>query len=113
MPESVFTHTMPLLFAGGVCCWVWAGVEDFEVEADLLDPDDDEAGAELEGAGAGAGAGVDAGLELALPELDALDEPEAELPDASAEVSDFFDFFFFVVALESLELSVPAELDVG
>ena len=57
MPESVLTHTMPLLFAGGGCCWV--GVGDFEVEADFVEPDEEpEEEAELDGAGAGAGAGV-------------------------------------------------------
>jgi F0F1-type ATP synthase membrane subunit c/vacuolar-type H+-ATPase subunit K len=81
-----------LLFAGGVCCCV--GVDDLDVEADLLAEFEELAGA-LEGAGAGAGvaACVDAGC------------------DASAEVSDFFVRFFFVVALESLvaELSALAE----
>ena len=39
MPESVLTHTMPLLLAGGVCCWV---------------------------VGLGAGAGLPAGVEAAV-----------------------------------------------
>ncbi len=63
MPESVFTHTMPLLLAGwGCCCAVGA---DFSVEADLLDALEEAAGA-LEGAGAGVVAGLE--LELAEPE---------------------------------------------
>ena len=102
MPESVLTQTMPLLFAGGVCCWAVGA--DVSVEADLLEAPDELAGA-LEGAGAGAGvaAGVDAGLELEL----ALDAD----CDASADVSDFFvRFFLVVVALESEE---AAELAAG
>lgn len=103
MPESVFTQTMPLLFAGGVCCCAVGA--DFSVEADLLDEPDELAGA-LEGTGAGAGvaAGVEAGLELEL----------AAGCEASADVSDFFvRFFLVVVALESLELAALAELAAG
>ena len=60
MPESVFTQTMPLLLAGGVCC-VWVG---FGLDADLLvEPPEPTALDELVGALEGAGAG--AGLELA------------------------------------------------
>lgn len=111
MPESVLTQTMPLLFAGGVCCC--AVGTDFSVEADLLD--------ELAGAleGAGVAAGVEAGLEfefeleLAEPELELDVDPEVGC-DASADVSDFFErFFLVVVALESAELSALAELAAG
>jgi hypothetical protein len=105
---------MPALLAGGVCCAL--GVEDFEVEADLVDPlaEPEELAGALEGAGAGveagagAGAGLEAGVELAV-------EPEAE-PDAGADesavaASDFLvRFFLVVVALESVELSALAEL---
>ena len=108
MPESVLTQTMPLLFAGGVCCCA-VGVP-FSV-ADLLDaPLDDELAGALEGAGVGAGLE----LELALEELDELDEAAGAEPDASAEVSDFFvRFFLVVVALESLDVSALAELAAG
>jgi hypothetical protein len=113
----VFTQTMPALLAGGVCCAL--GVEDFEVEADLVDPlaEPEELAGALEGAGAGveagagAGAGLEAGVELAV-------EPEAE-PDAGADesavaASDFLvRFFLVVVALESVELSALAELAAG
>ena len=110
MPESVLTQTMPLLFAGGACCCA-VGVP-FSVE-DLLDAElDDELAGALEGAGAGVGAGLE--LELALEEPDELDEAAGAEPDASADVSDFFvRFFFVVVALESLELSALAELAAG
>ena len=106
---------MPALLAGGVCCAL--GVEDFEVEADLVDPlaEPEELAGALEGAGveagAGAGAGLEAGVELAV-------EPEAE-PDAGADesavaASDFLvRFFLVVVALESVELSALAELAAG
>ena len=87
MPESVFTHTMPLLLAGGVCCW--AVEVDLGVEADLVGAAEelaeelDELAGALEGAGAGAGADLE--VELALDEPPALeagaDELEAE-PDA-------------------------------
>ena len=108
MPESVLTQTMPLLFAGGGCCCA-VGVP-FSVE-DLLDaPLDDELAGALEGAGVGAGLE----LELALEEPDELDEAAGAEPDASADVSDFFvRFFFVVVALASLELSALAELAAG
>src|SRR5579863_1120150 len=100
---------MPALFAGGVCCAV--GVEDFEVEADFVEPDD-----ELAGAGAGAaagveagadvGAGLDAGAELAV-ELGV--EPAAGADESAAAVSDFFErFFFVVVELESAVVDEPA-----
>jgi len=118
------TQTIPALFAGGVCCCV--GVADFVVEADFVEPDEDpddefeaagvDAGA---GAGAGATAGVEAGLEFALPELDAVEELEAEPPEAgcdpsAAAVSDFFvRFFFVVVALESAVVEDPDALELG
>ena len=108
MPESVLTHTMPLLFAGGGCCCAVGAP--FSVEADFDEPLELLAGA-LEGAGAG----VEAGLEFEL----ALDEPDADedgvVWGASADASvDFFvRFFLVVVALESLELSALAELDAG
>jgi hypothetical protein len=114
MPESVFTQTMPLLFAGGVCCCGAA----FGVEAGLLDGAEElpEELGELAGALEGAGAGAEAGLELEVAEgePDELEvEPEAGC-DASADVSDFFvRFFFVVVAPESLELSAAAELAAG
>jgi hypothetical protein len=101
MPESVLTQTMPLLFAGGVCCCA-VGVP-FSVAAGF-----DEVAGALDGAGAVVGAGLE--LELALDELDeaAGAEPEAGC-EASADVSDFFvRFFLVVVALESLELSALA-----
>jgi hypothetical protein len=116
MPESVFTQTMPLLFAGGVCCCGAA----FGVEAGLLDAAEElpeelgELAGALEGAGAGAGAGAGLELEVAEAEPDELEvEPEAGC-DASADVSDFFvRFFFVVVAPESLELLAAAELAAG
>jgi len=109
MPESVFTHTIPLLLAGGVCWADGVGVG-FGVEAGLL--------GELAGAAEGAGAGVEAGLELELAGVDEVGELEAE-PDAgceaSSEVSDFFLRFFFVVveSAEADELSVLALPEVA
>lgn len=108
MPESVLTHTMPLLFAGGACCCA-VGVP-FSVAADFDEPLELLAGA-LEGAGAGVGAGLE--LELAADELDA--DEDGVVCGASADASDdfFVRFFLVVVALESPELSAPAELDAG
>jgi hypothetical protein len=103
---------MPLLFAGGVCCWVGVALG---VDDDLLAELEELAGG-FEGAGAGAGAGVGAGFAAGVGAGCELADPdEAELEagcEESSEVSDFFDRFFFVlVALESLdaELSALAE----
>lgn|ERR1700730_392610 len=97
MPESVFTHTMPLLFAGGVCGGVLvlalvaaaAGVA-AGVEAGVA------AGVD---AGADFAAGVAAGVEFSLFVLVAAEA------DASAAVL-FFDRDFFAVVVEAVEESI-------
>jgi hypothetical protein len=116
----VFTHTIPALFAGGVCCCV--GVAVFVVEADFVEPDE-EADDEAEGAGvwagagggAGAAAGVEAGFEFAVLEAAGVEDPEAALPEAGCVVSaasDFFERFFFVVVVpESAVVEDPDAVD--
>lgn len=93
MPESVFTQTMPLLLAGGVCCCAAGllGVEDAEesggtgiaVGVGLLVA----VGVELVRLGAEVGAGEAAGVEVGAGALAA---------EASAE-ADFLERDFFGV----------------
>jgi hypothetical protein len=85
MPESVFTQTMPLLLAGGVCCAAVAAAGfDEVVEA---------------GVAAGAAAGADAGF-AAGALAGAAAGAGADALDA-LDFSDFEDFFEGVVAVGS------------
>src|SRR5208282_6845249 len=87
MPESVLTQTMPVVFAGRVCC-VAAGLG----EAGLLAAEAlDEAGLAA-GVFAVAGLAVGAGLAAALP--------VAAVPEGAAGVC--FDSEGFLVELESV-----------
>ena len=118
MPESVFTHTMPLLLAGGVCCCAAeAGLAGGE-EADEFDEVGVAVGVGLVVAG---GAGELAGLELAAgvgpaeASADFLERGFFVLPLSAAEASalaalsaDFFERVFVVVDEESAAVELSA-----
>ena len=93
MPESVFTQTMPLLLAGGVCCCA--------VEAGLAGAEEAD---EFAGDGllvAGAGAAELAGAELAAGVL------------VADESADFFERGFLVLPVSVVEASALAVLSTG
>ena len=91
MPESVFTQTIPLLLAGGVCCWAdWVDL----VGAGLLAGAVPEAGAAGALLAVGVGAELAAGLEAGAAE----EAPAAPLAVGAAEPESaavaFFDRLF-------------------
>lgn len=97
-PESVFTQTMPALFAGGACFGAATG---FDAGALLLLGV--LAGDEAAGAAAGVAGGVVAGaLALAAAGVEA---------GAAAEEADFFERLFFGVAVSSVFAAVAAGAD--
>lgn len=121
MPESVFTHTMPLLLAGGVCCCAAeAGLAGAE-EADEFDEVGVAVGVGLVvagGAGELAGPELAAGVGPAEASADFLERDFFVLPLSAAEASalaalsaDFFERDFFVVVDEesaAVELSAAS-----
>lgn len=97
-PESVFTQTMPALFAGGACFGAATG---FDAGALLLLGV--LAGDEAAGAAAGVAGGVVAGaLALAAAGVEA---------GAAAEEADFFERLFFGVAGSSVFAAAAAGAD--
>jgi hypothetical protein len=107
MPESVFTQTMPALFAGGACCAVGvfevgalAGAAGAGVAAGFV-------GGAVEAAGVAAGVAVFdfAGVAAGAAAAGAVDV----VAGAPADVADFFERDFFGVA----ELSVVALLSAA
>lgn len=97
MPESVFTQTIPALFAGGAC-WVAVGFEAGAVAAELLLDTGVAAGAGLL-AGTVEAAGLAAGVGLLAGAVEAAGVGAAAAVEADSVDLDFFERLFFGAAV--------------